>query len=94
MLKVITVCGNGIGSSLMLAGIVKKLSREWGIDANVKSSDLMAAKSESADVFITAKRLASELDGKNVIVIRSYTNESKVSEDIKEIIDSLSVNKG
>lgn len=73
----------------MLAGAVKKLAREWGIDVNIKSSDLMTAKSESADVFITAKRLANELHGKDVIVIRSYTNEQKITDDIKETILNL-----
>ncbi|WP_166372112.1 PTS sugar transporter subunit IIB [Psychromonas sp. SA13A] len=86
MIKIITVCGNGIGSSLMLAGVIKKLCKEWNIDINIKSSDLMTAKSESADFFITAKRLATELKDKEVIVIRSYTNIQKISDDIKEQI--------
>ncbi|WP_367990441.1 PTS sugar transporter subunit IIB [Vibrio sp. NTOU-M3] len=90
MLKIITVCGNGIGSSLMLAQIIKKLVKEWNIEANISSSDLMSAKSETADLFITANRLASELDNKNVVIIRSYTNKTKVIEDIKEKIVNLS----
>lgn len=86
MLKIITVCGNGIGSSLMLAGVIKKLCKAWNVDISIKSSDLMTAKSESADFFITAKRLATELTNKEVIVIRSYTNTQKISDDIKSYL--------
>lgn len=39
-MHIITVCGNGIGSSLMLAGKVEELCEEEGIKADVESMDL------------------------------------------------------
>ena len=38
-MHIITVCGNGIGSSLMLAGKVEELCEEEGIKADVESMD-------------------------------------------------------
>lgn len=35
-MHIITVCGNGIGSSLMLAGKVEELCEEEGIKADVR----------------------------------------------------------
>ncbi|BBR06712.1 hypothetical protein WP3S18C02_39820 [Klebsiella quasipneumoniae] len=39
MLVIRTVCGNGIGSSLMAANNVKKICEELGIKADVASVD-------------------------------------------------------
>ena len=38
MIKIRTVCGNGIGSSLMAANNVKKICEEMGIKADVAFS--------------------------------------------------------
>ena len=54
-MHIITVCGNGIGSSLMLAGKVEELCEEEGIKADVESMDLNGASSANPDLFITVK---------------------------------------
>ena len=56
-MHIITVCGNGIGSSLMLAGKVEELCEEEGIKADVESMDLNGASSANPDLFITVKEL-------------------------------------
>ena len=43
-MKILTVCGNGIGSSLMLAMKIEELCKEEGIDAQVESSDFNSAQ--------------------------------------------------
>ena len=64
-MHIITVCGNGIGSSLMLAGKVEELCEEEGIKADVESMDLNGASSANPDLFITVKELAPELHGRS-----------------------------
>ena len=39
MIKILTVCGNGIGSSLMCAMKIEEICKEEGIEADVSSSD-------------------------------------------------------
>ena len=48
-MHIITVCGNGIGSSLMLAGKVQEICDEEGIAADVESMDLNGASSSNPD---------------------------------------------
>ncbi len=48
-MHIITVCGNGIGSSLMLAGKVEELCEEEGIKADVESMDLNGASSANPE---------------------------------------------
>ena len=78
-MHIITVCGNGIGSSLMLAGKVQEIA------ADVESMDLNGASSSNPDLFITVKELAPELHG-NIVIVRSYVNKKKIREDALEAI--------
>ena len=84
MLKILTVCGNGIGSSLMLAMKIEELCKEEGInDIAVESADFNSALSKDVDIIVTVKEIASQFpENKNVIITRSYTNKKKIREDV------------
>ena len=86
MLRILTVCGNGIGSSLMLAMKIEERCKEEGMDnITVESSDFNGAQSKEADVIVTVKEIAEQFsENKKVIVTRSYTNKKKIKEDILE----------
>ena len=88
MLKILTVCGNGIGSSLMLAMKIEELCKEEGInDIAVESADFNSALSKDVDIIVTVKEIASQFpENKNVIITRSYTNQKKIKEDVLENI--------
>lgn len=88
-LKVLTVCGNGIGSSLMLAMKVQEICAEEGIDAEVESCDFNSAQGRPADLIITVKELAQQFEGRNVAVIRSYVNKKKIKEDVLDALIAL-----
>lgn len=94
MLKVITVCGNGIGSSLMLKMKVEELARENGIEIDAESIDSNAAVGKDADLFVTVKEFADifEKDQK-VAITRSYMNKKKIKEDVLPILLEMSKNK-
>ncbi|ETJ44085.1 PTS system, Lactose/Cellobiose specific IIB subunit, partial [human gut metagenome] len=55
MISVLTVCGNGIGSSLMLKMKIEEICAENGIDAQVESIDFNAAQGRKADLIVTVK---------------------------------------
>ena len=88
MLRILTVCGNGIGSSLMLAMKIEEICKEEGMnDISVESADFNSALSKDTDIIVTEKEIASQFpDNKNVIVTRSYTNKKKIKEDVLENI--------
>ena len=76
-MKIITVCGNGIGSSLMLAMKIQELCDAEGISA--------------CDLYVTVKELAPNLDQSKTLIVRSYTNKKKIKEDILELLKSKSL---
>lgn len=59
MINIVTVCGNGIGSSLLLKMKVEAICKEMGIEANVESCDSNAAVGKGADLFVTVKEFKS-----------------------------------
>lgn len=91
MLKVITVCGNGIGSSLLLKLKVEEIAREEGIELEAESIDSGNATGMRADLVITVKELAEIFpDSQKVAIIRSYTNKKKIKEDVLPILKEMS----
>jgi ascorbate PTS system EIIB component len=85
-MNILTVCGNGIGSSLMLAMKIEEICKENGIDANVESTDFNSAQGKNADLIVTVKELAEQFEGREVAIVRSYINKKKITEDILEMI--------
>lgn len=83
-MKIITVCGNGIGSSLMLAMKIKELCQEQSIDVDVESCDVSAAVGKECDLFVTVKELAVHFKPEKTLIVRSYINKKKIKEDIME----------
>ncbi|MDO4595147.1 MAG: PTS sugar transporter subunit IIB [Tissierellia bacterium] len=95
MLEIKTVCGNGIGSSLMLKMKIEQLCNENNIEANVESIDSNAAMGANADVFITVKEFVSIFDkGQKVLVVRSYMNKKKIKEDVLDDLIEISKKLG
>ena len=88
-MKIVTVCGNGIGSSLMLAGKINDICAENGMKVEVESSDVSGAMSKNCDLLVTVKELAPQLAGKEVAIVRSYVNKKKITEDVLEIIQGI-----
>lgn len=83
MVHIVTVCGNGIGSSLMLKMKVEEIARENGIDVEVESCDSNAAVSKNADLYVTVKEFANIFkENQRVAIVRSYMNKKKIAEDI------------
>lgn len=91
MIRIVTVCGNGIGSSLMCRVKIEEICKENGIEATVESCDFNAALGRNDDLVVTVDELAKQFDTskQKVAVIRSYINKKKISEDVLEIIQEI-----
>ncbi|RIY32766.1 PTS mannose transporter subunit IIA [Psittacicella hinzii] len=90
MLKIRTVCGNGIGSSLMCAGIIREILAENNLQADVESVDFSSAAAQKADLYVTVKELADQFpENVKVVTIRSYVSKKKITEDVLPTIKEL-----
>jgi len=62
MMKILVVCGNGLGSSFIMELNVKKALLELGKKAEVTHTDLTSATAEKADIYIGAGDIVDQLD--------------------------------
>lgn len=60
-MKILAVCGNGLGTSFILSMKVNKALESLNIDAKCKNMDLASAKSEAADYYIGSPEIMEQL---------------------------------
>lgn len=86
MKKVLIVCGNGLGSSFIVEMNVKKIIKELNIEAEVSHNDLTSAKSETADIILSAKDIAEHLSSHTARVfgLSNLLDNNKIKEILSE----------
>lgn len=62
MMKIIVVCGMGLGSSHFMAMNLIEILKEEGISAEVENCDLMSAGFKEADIFMGADYMMDSLE--------------------------------
>lgn len=87
-MKIVAVCGMGIGTSVMLKMNIEEALRELGIDADVEASDISTAKGAAggADLVLTSEELAHDLEGLDcpVIVVKNFFDNDEIIEKLRE----------
>lgn len=90
-MKIVTVCGNGIGSSLLLKMKVEAITKDMGMtNVEVSSCDSNAAVGQHADVYVTVKEFKDIFpEGTNVCIVKSYTNRKKIEADLIPFLEQM-----
>ncbi|TMZ61962.1 PTS sugar transporter subunit IIB [Klebsiella pneumoniae] len=86
MKKILVVCSNGLGSSLMLKSNIQKVLGEKGIQAKVDHCDLGSARAAASDVdlVVTSAMLAQELEDLQtpVVTILNFISVQEIEEKV------------
>ncbi|MCP1223316.1 PTS sugar transporter subunit IIB [Sebaldella sp. S0638] len=85
-MKVLTVCGLGMGTSLILKMNVESILNENKVKANIEHMDVSAAKSTDADLIVTSYELAGNLEGHKakLVVIKNFFDKEEITAALKE----------
>lgn len=85
-MKILAVCGMGLGTGLLLRMQAEKALRELGIQADLEVADIGTARAlaSSADLILTSEELAPQL-GKVTPKIVTISNFI----DLREMVDKL-----
>lgn len=88
-MKILAVCGSGLGSSFMLEMNVQQILSELGVTGiEVEHSDLSSATPDAADLFIAAKDIAEGMGHLGeVIVIDSIIDMDGIRSKLKEVLE-------
>ncbi len=79
--KIITVCGCGLGSSLLAKVAIEKIAREYGIKTSIEAADAGTAKGHAADIIVAQEHLAprvGEIPGVPVLAIKSFIDDDEL----------------
>ncbi|TKC18537.1 PTS sugar transporter subunit IIB [Robertmurraya kyonggiensis] len=84
-MKILAVCGNGLGTSFMLSLNVNKALKELNIDGDCKNMDLASAKTEQADYYIGSPEIMDQLNDGNKKTIRvvNMVNLNEIKDALK-----------
>ncbi|WP_449619267.1 PTS sugar transporter subunit IIB [Robertmurraya sp. Marseille-Q9965] len=84
-MKILAVCGNGLGTSFMLSLNVNKALKELNIDGDCKNMDLASAKTEHADYYIGSPEIMDQLNDGNKKTIRivNMVNLNEIKDALK-----------
>ena len=89
-MKIITVCGMGIGTSVLLKMNAEKALRALDVDADVEAADIGTASgaARTAELVLTSEDLVEELGQvpAKVVVIDNFTNVAEIQQKIQDSI--------
>lgn len=92
-MKILAVCGQGLGSSFLVEMNIKAVLNDLGVgDIEVEHSDLGGAFAGAADIFIAGKDIAmgmTHLD--NVIELDNLLDKQELMEKIRKELESRGV---
>ncbi|WP_415344631.1 PTS sugar transporter subunit IIB [Clostridium perfringens] len=88
-MKIMTVCGFGVGTSLLLKMTVDSILEEEGINGEVEAIDMTSACGNSADLILTSKEIGKEIEGQvsgKLVYISNFMDKEEVKEKILKAI--------
>jgi PTS system ascorbate-specific IIB component len=84
--KILAVCGMGLGSGLILRMQAEKALKELGVQADLEVADIGTARAlaPTADLILTSEELAQQLQGvkPRIVTISNFI-------DLREMVDKL-----
>lgn len=90
-MKILAVCGMGLGTGLILRMNAEKALKELGIEADVEVSDIGSARAlaATADLILTSEELAEQLGTvkPKVVTISNFIDLREMVRKLKEAIE-------
>lgn len=91
---IVTVCGCGMGSSLMLRINVEKLLKELGLKGTVEVADMVAGKGMTGDIVVTTPDIHKVLGDtskqfKRTVLLSNLVSKSELRSKLEPILAEL-----
>ncbi|MEM2297707.1 MAG: PTS sugar transporter subunit IIB [Ignisphaera sp.] len=89
-LRILCICGLGIGSSFILAETVRKAIKLIGLQAKVEVADYSTASIQDADVYITNisfyEKIKKQKPNAKIIIVNNYTDYKYIAEQLSKLL--------
>ena len=90
-MKILCLCGMGLGSSLIAKMNIDEILKEMQIQATVETCDVGSIRSEKADIYVTTRELASNIPAENASKTVILTNFVK-KDEIRKAMEPVLIN--
>jgi PTS system ascorbate-specific IIB component len=90
--KILTVCGFGVGSSMVLKMKIDDVLKQHGLTAEVATADVGTATSTPCDLIFTSKELETSIRSKvkvPVVTIVNFINRKEIEEKGLALLEEL-----
>lgn len=91
MIKVVAVCGAGVGSSMMLRLFSQQILDKEGIEAEVDASDIGSVNPASYDIIVTTSDFADVIRGATGPIVRidNMMDKKFLKEELMKAVANL-----
>lgn len=87
-MKIVTVCGLGVGSSLILKMTVSSAMKNLNKKATIEHWDMGTIKGKSYDLLVTTQGFQKNFESQdNVIYVDNIVDVNEVTEKIKDYLE-------
>jgi PTS system ascorbate-specific IIB component len=89
MIHIATICGVGMGSSLVLRMWTEDVLKELGVEAKVEAMDASQGKMARVDLILTSPALVDTVSGGQAVVkpIHNYIDKALIKEKLIEFFE-------
>jgi len=92
-MKIVVVCGNGLGTSLMMEMNIKNIVKELNVEASVDHVDLGSAKGTECDIFVGTNDIAEQLNTlgveQRIVALDNMVDKTAMKERLSAALQEL-----
>jgi ascorbate PTS system EIIB component len=91
VIRVLAVCGMGLGTSAILKSRLRKALDATGVDYELDVTDASAAAGERADLIFTSEEISGGLarHSAKVVIINNFTDREEINRKAAEAVEEL-----
>ncbi len=93
MLKILTVCGAGLGSSFACQMSVEAVLRELGVEAKLDHTDISSVGGQKADIILSGKNFEKQFERINyscpAIFLDKLIDKNEIREKLTPVLKEL-----
>ncbi|HLR69348.1 MAG TPA: PTS sugar transporter subunit IIB [Virgibacillus sp.] len=88
---ILSVCGMGFGTSLMLLMEIQSMAKDHGYTVDGEATDLGSAKGKNCDLMVASSEIAAELSEGDipVVSIDNLLDKEEIKEKVLPMIEKL-----
>ncbi len=92
MMRIITVCGLGVGSSLIMKMTVDSAMNQLGVKCSIEHWDMGTVKGKPCDLIVTTEEFQKNFqDQKNVVYLKNMVDVKEAKEKLETYLKENSL---